>query len=406
VSGLRRWVRERLPAGLRERYHRHALLRDFGIDERTGSRRATSIDRRLPRGLNVIADFRSRSGVGESARSLADAAERAGLSVARLDVAEAAEARRAGPFDTNLYHVNADGAAHAVEAMGPSSHAGRANVAYWYWECERFPDRWKNRFAYFDEVWVASEFCLRSVAGAATIPVRKTPPAIEIRPSPDDPREKARLAKDDRLFLTLFDALSVPERKNPSASIRAFRAAFDGRHPEALLRVHVSNAGSVPGLVERLTREAGESRVEIRPGALPRADVESSLAACDAYVSLHRAEGFGLPLAEAMSLGKPVVATDFSGSTDYLDAGTGFPVPWREWILPETIRDYERGARWAEPDEAAAAAALRAVLENPEESRRRGEAGRRRIAELYGPRPVGSAIVERIGALHDRLSRP
>jgi len=143
----------------------------------------------------------------------------------------------------------------------------------------------------------------------------------------------------------------------------------------------------------------------VLPVALPRSDVEASLAACDAYVSLHRAEGFGLPLAEAMSLGKAVIATDFSGSTDYLDAETGFPIPWREWILPETIRDYERGTRWAEPDHEAAVASLRAVIDSPDEARRRGEAGRRRIAGRYAPQAIGDQIRARVEEVHARLPR-
>jgi glycosyltransferase involved in cell wall biosynthesis len=402
---LRLWARSRMPPALRARYHRHALRRDFGIDEKTGTRSPNIVDTALPRGLNVIADFHSRSGVGESARSLAAAAERAGVPVARLDVMETAARKTAGPFDTNLYHVNADGAADVVEDLGPGVHRGRANVAYWYWECESFPERWKNRFSYFDEIWVASEFCRRSVASSATIPVAKISPSIEVPAPKEDPRRLAGLAPGDRLFLTLFDALSVPERKNPAGAIRAFRSAFDGRDGGALLRVHVSNAHAVPGLVEELSALGRGGRVEVRPGALPRSDVEASLAACEAYVSLHRAEGFGLPLAEAMSLGKAVIATDFSGSADFLDAGTGFPIPWREWILPETIRDYERGTRWAEPDHEAAVASLRAVIDSPEEARRRGEAGRTRIAGRYAPRAVGDRVRARLDEIHARLPR-
>jgi glycosyltransferase involved in cell wall biosynthesis len=402
---LRAALRDLLPGPLRERYHRHALRRDFGIDRRRGSRRPTSIDPRQQPGLNIIGYFDSPSGVGQSARALAGAAECRGVSVSRIEAAVPSANRRAEDlYDVNLYHVNADGAAGVVEELGPELHAGRANVAYWYWESETFPQRWRDRFDYFDEIWVASDFCRQSIAAVSPIPVRLVPPPVAVAQSPTDAKARAGVQSSDFLFLTILDALSVPERKNPVGTVRAFVRAFAGS-PEALLLVLVSNANGVPGLLSTLREASRGARVQIRDAVLSRPEIETFLAACDAYASLHRAEGFGLPIAEAMAIGKPVIATNYSGNTDYLDESTGFPVRWESMTLSQRVRDYDSGTRWAEPDEGHAIELFQRVLTDRAEARRRGEAARRRIAERYDPRLVGGQIGSRLAQLRERLKK-
>jgi len=397
---LRRFLRDLLPAGLRETYHRYALQRDFGIEARTGERRRSSLDRSLPRGLNVIGYFDSPTGVGQSARSLARAAEVAGMPVSRIDASalETAPPQEA-VFAANLFHVNADGAASTVEMCGPALHRGHANVGYWYWETEDFPARWTDRFAYFDEIWVASEFCRRVIARVSPIPVVVVPPPVIIdRAAADTSR-----AGGPFRFLTVSDAQSGPERKNPLGTVRAFARAFPSEG-DVRLTVKIGNAGDAPGLLDLLSRAAPEASVEIDGSRAARGDVERLLAGCDAYISLHRAEGFGFLIAEAMALGKPVIATDYSGSRDFVDEATGFPVPFETVTLERAVGPYEAGTRWAEPDEGKAAAAMRRVVEDLPEARRRAEVGRRRIASRYGVETAGRRVRERLETLTARLS--
>jgi glycosyltransferase involved in cell wall biosynthesis len=399
-AGFRRFLRDLLPARLRATYHRHALQRDFGVESRTGERRRLPLDRRLPHGLNVIGYFDSPTGVGQSARSLARAAETAGLPVSRINAATLGKVPPAGAlFAANLFHVNADAAAATVEMSGPALHRGRANVAYWYWETEDFPARWRDRFAYFDEVWVASEFCRRAVAGASPIPVIVMPPAVTV----DRAAAAAGRSGAPFTFLTVCDARSGPERKNPLGAVRAFARAFPSDRG-IRLTVRIGNAPSAPGLVDSLRRASETANVEIDDSLATRADVERLLAECDAYVSLHRAEGFGFPIAEAMALGKPVIATDYSGSRDFVDEATGFPVPFRPVTLDQAVGPYETGTRWAEPDEEQAAATLRRVVEDLPEARRRAEVGQRRVASRYGLEPVGRRVRERLEQLTARLA--
>jgi glycosyltransferase involved in cell wall biosynthesis len=397
---LRRFLRDLLPAGLRATYHRYALQRDFGIEARTGERGRAALDRRLPRGLNVIGYFDSPTGVGQSARALARAAEVAGLAVTRIDAAGLETSRpTAAPYAANLFHVNADAAASTVEMCGPALHRGRANVAYWYWETEAFPARWTDRFAYFDEIWVASEFCRRSIAKISPIPVTIVPPPVIVDPAVAGGTPSGGPFR----FLTICDAQSGVERKNPLGAVRAFARAFPSDRG-VLLSVKIGNAESAPGLLDSLRRAAETSNVEIDGRAASRSDVERLLAECDAYVSLHRAEGFGFVIAEAMLLGKPVIATDYSGSQDFVDEAAGFPVPFRPVRLDRTVGPYEAGTRWAEPEEEEAARTMRRVVEDLPEAGRRAEVGRRRIASRYGVEPAGRRVLERLERLTARLS--
>ena len=406
MRSLRQRLRDWIPQGLRARYHDYALRRDFGIDLRRRTRRPVSLDSHLARGLNVIGYFDSPTGVGESARGIASAAEGAGERVARIDASRAGRSEPGdAPGDVNLYHVNADAAAAVVEELGPGLHAGRANIAYWYWETEEFPPGWSDRFGYFDEVWVASEYCRKAVEASSPLPVRIVPPAVALPAGPTPGRAGLGLPKDPFLFFTAFDALSLPERKNPLGTIRAFAKAFPEPTRAALL-VQVSNAKAVPGLVGAMRHAAERAQVLIRDEEADRVKMAALFSACDAYVSLHRAEGFGFPIAEAMSLGKPVIATDYSGSADFLDETTGFPIRWSPMTLDRRVRDYPSGTKWAEPDERHAVETLRRVVSDRDEALRRAEVGRRRIADLSGPATVGARVRSLLESLRARLGKP
>jgi glycosyltransferase involved in cell wall biosynthesis len=369
-----------------------------------GSRRQTLIDPRIARGLNVIGYFQSPTGLGQSARSLADAVEDCGIPVGRIEASTPMKRnRREGTFDINLFHVNADASAAVVEEMGPALHAGRANIGYWYWESDKFPEFWRDRFAYFDEIWVASDFCRQSIQSASPIPVELVPPAVRVAESRDG-KSRIGLKASDFLFLTILDAMSVVERKNPMGTVEAFSRAFP-KSSDVQLHVHISNAEQISGLLPALRKAGDDARVRISNSLLGRDEIEDLLAGCDAYVSLHRAEGFGFPIAEAMALGKPVIATDYSGCTDYLNDSTGFPVHWKSLTLVERIRDYEAGTRWAQPNEAHAVSQMRLVYEDRQEARRRGEAARREIAERFGCRAVGRHVEARLACLRERLKK-
>jgi glycosyltransferase involved in cell wall biosynthesis len=217
-------------------------------------------------------------------------------------------------------------------------------------------------------------------------------------PAPGAVREELGARPDDFLFCFAFDALSVPERKNPDGLLAAFarvardaRDAGDGRRPVRLL-IKVNHAEAEPDYLAELRRRAAGLPVTFLTSTLSRQALEGMLAACDAYVSLHRSEGLGLPLIEAMYLGKPVIATGYGGVTDFLDETTGFVVRHHPVALAASQGPYPAGAVWAEPDVEHAAALMRALADDPESAASRVEAARRRVRELYAPEAAGERL--------------
>ena len=177
----------------------------------------------------------------------------------------------------------------------------------------------------------------------------------------------------------------MPERKNPGGLLAAFaRAAREGGRPVRLL-IKVNHAEADPGYVDQLRRRAEGLPVTLVTGTLTREAVNGLTAACDAYVSLHRSEGLGLPLIEAMYLGKPVIATGYGGVTDFLDDETGLVVRHRLIALDSPQGPYPAGAVWAEPDVEHAAELMRALADAPDSAAPRIAAARRRVPELYSP---------------------
>ena len=191
-------------------------------------------------------------------------------------------------------------------------------------------------------------------------------------------------AADDFIVFYNFDFGSY-HRKNPGAAIRAFAAALRGK-PDAKLVFKVQHASRYREFLVEVEREAAEAGIaaqfRVITEYLPHRMLYGLTAACDVYLSLHYGEGFGIGMAEAMMMGKPVVATDWSANTEFVRPGVAYPVPYR--LVPIKPGEYfESMKEWAEADVDAAAAILRRLYENPAERREVGERARAFIAEHF-----------------------
>ena len=229
------------------------------------------------------------------------------------------------------------------------------------------PRAWARWAALMDEIWVSSRFVQETFARALPgKPIRFVAlPVPEPVPSAAG-RADFGLAAERFTVLAAFDLSSRWARKNPLGAIAAFRRAF----PEpgaAQLALKVSGAAQNPAQLAELKRiTAGMPNVHIIDRDLSAGDIAALVRCADVFLSLHRSEGLGLFIAEAMWLGTPVVATGWSGVLDMLDEENALLVRYR--MVPVRPSDYPsvpRGAQWAEPDVAHAAECLARLARDP-----------------------------------------
>jgi len=232
------------------------------------------------------------------------------------------------------------------------------------------------------------------------------------------------LPVDCVLFGFAFDRNSFLDRKNPAACLEAFQAAFprrarrasaaSGDAPKVALLIKVIGAEGEHGAdpvadaawQALRARFLADPRVHLREGTLDRPDLLSLLGCCDALVSLHRAEGFGRVPAEAMLLGVPVIATDYSGNRDFLRRDTGFPVSCRLVPVSPGAYPWADGAVWAEPDLADAARQMRRIVADPATARARARLAQARMREEHAPSVVGARYRARLQHLLDANMAP
>jgi glycosyltransferase involved in cell wall biosynthesis len=261
-----------------------------------------------------------------------------------------------------------------------------------------FRREWMPAFRFVDEVWVASQFTKACFDAVSPVPVTHIPLAVP--PLSPQPADKATFGIQDRgvALLFVFDVSSQAERKNPVAVIRAFREAGFARD-DATLVLKFTNPAFDRAAVRRLHQEASGLNVLFLDGFMSRGELTSLVNVCDAYVSLHRAEGFGLTMLEAMALGKPVIATGYSANVDFMTADNSHLVGYRLVELDRNSGPYPRGFTWAEPDVSHAAQLMRAVATDPAAARQRGLKAAADVRTRFSLPVVAERIRQRITAI-------
>ncbi|MEV4311416.1 FkbM family methyltransferase [Actinocrispum sp. NPDC049592] len=334
-------------------------------------------------GVNVVGYLTAELGVGEMGRKVHDAIAQAGVPVASAVEDRLVDNRTnaTGPattgrqrFPVSVFCVNADQTDVILKRHAQAAFH-RYRIGVWAWELEDFPGWLHPAFGLLDEVWVVSEFCRAAIAPHSPVPVKVFPVPVN-----DPGRTVAERAEGEPVrFLFAFDFNSVADRKNPWGLVEAFQRAF-GDRDDVRLVIKSINAGRHPHQAERLRSAAREdARVELIERYLTEAELADLYATSHAYVSLHRSEGFGLTVAEAMARGLAVIATNYASTTEFLDERTGWPVGYRLVEVGPANPPYPADALWADPDLDEAAAAMRAVADDPAEAARRGRLAREHV---------------------------
>ncbi|MFA6364934.1 MAG: glycosyltransferase [Candidatus Paceibacterota bacterium] len=371
------------------------------IQEKTGKKV-------LPFGVTIFGFLDSESGVGEAARSLARAVQHTKIPYALLNSPHAPHRKKetqfskkfstTAPYAINLISIFGDMFAQEWNYFGKEVFENHYNIACWTWELETLPPSWIPLLDRVQEVWVPSSFAARAIQKARnTIPVHIVPYPIEIQNHPFS-RAHFNIPSDKFVFLFMFDFYSYFERKNPLAIIRAFERAFPGNEKVRLI-IKCSNASVDQIHFDELQKAANDSRIQLMNTYLDREEVNSLINVCDAYISLHRSEGFGLTMAEAMALKKPVIGTNYSSNTDFMNEDNSFPVRYSLIPIQKDYGVYTKGNFWADPDVAHAAEQMRVVYENPDVALRKAMFGAREIAMHFSSGAIAQIVQKRLNEL-------
>jgi glycosyltransferase involved in cell wall biosynthesis len=301
-----------------------------------------------------------------------------------------------GGHGFEIVAVNADELPGFVERLGEDYFEG-PRIGIWGWETNSIPPRWQRAFALVQEIWVYSRFMAQNIGAAAPVPVVALPPPVQ---RPAEPAEPLRLGVPDGfLFLFVFDYLSTVQRKNPVGLIEAFRRAFAPGEGAQLLIKTINGPLRPLSEEEVLWAADGREDIHVVDRSLSGAELDGMMAACDCYVSLHRAEGFGLTLAEAMAIGKPAIATGYSGNVDFMNDENSYLVDFTIGRVGPECEIYPPEGEWADPSVDHAAQLMREVYSDREEASRRGARAAEDIARTLSPEATGAAMLRRLEQL-------
>lgn len=378
-----------------------------------------------PFGINLIGFAFGELGIGEDVRMAVAACEAAGIPFSVVNVHPGDHLRQAdleladhvaktvarqdpAPYMFNLFCLTAFDTARIFLEQGSSLFDKRYNIGWWPWELPVWPNDWAIVFDLVDEVWAATTFTQQMYIYATKYTLHQ-PPIVKLMPMPASVDRVKKIERTDLglplekfLFLYVFDSKSYIARKNPLATVNAFREAFDRSDETVGLVLKTMNADVEATSWKKFVAECeADGRIVVIDQTMDRESVLGLIEKCDVYISLHRSEGLGRTLAEAMLFGKPVIATNFSGNVDFLAEETGYPVEW----VPRYVANGEYPyvtesdqAWWADPKIKSAAHCMKLVKSNILDLSFKKNI-QRHAREFFSPITSGERISKRLNEL-------
>lgn len=333
-------------------------------------------DNTYEEGFNLIGNIRAETGLGQSTRLISDILEESGSKYTIKDFfvppgpsmndhTHDDKISDEIPYDINIIHVNASEFTVAFINMGQEVWDHRYNIAYWLWELEDFPEEWLGCLNLLDEIWTPADFITNTLKKYTDKPVMTLPYCVKAPTDAKFDRKFFKLPEDKFLFLMMFDSGSIMERKNPDSVFEAFKMAFGTDSDEVGIVVKI-NEYSERDIEYIHNALKGYKNVYILSDTLSKVQVNSLTKCVDVFVSLHRAEGFGLVLAEAMIVGTPTIATNWSANTEFVDENSACLVGYKMIQIEEDIPPYKKGFSWADANVDEAAAYMKRLFEDKE----------------------------------------
>ena len=313
-----------------------------------------------------------------------------GLSEVEFDVDEV-------PNDSALFsliHMNADSMHYFFTKISESHIKGKINIGLWVTELSAYRPDWFNSFSPLHEIWVPSDFCKQAVSAISPIPVQTIPYLVKLNSDDQNqyPRSYFGLPDQGFIYAFMFDCSSYIARKNPFALVRAFKKLHQ-IHGSIYLALKLSNAHKDPITFNALTDLIeGNRNIIIVDQSLSERELSAFYDNIDCYVSPHRSEGFGLTMAEAMLAQLPVIATNYSGSTDFVRSEHAYPIKTGLSVIEENHGPYFKGYIWGEPDFDDLVKKMSLVYLNQEEAKQKGRLARKYVLENYSIEAVSRLL--------------
>lgn len=308
------------------------------------------------------------------------------------EVAEFSQAMVEDPAPINIFHINGNEVAGALEHINQARPWTGYNIIYPLWELPRYPQEWAEQLDRFDEIWAASRFVMDGLKEVCSKPVVHMPLATEIQLDGFYSRRYFGLPEADYVFLFFYDLRSYSARKNPRGVFEAFKQLLNKRpYTRTHLVIKVNGVDMNPQAFAELQAEvqALYGRVTLIDRMMSSSEVKNLLRCSDCFVSLHRSEGYGFGVAEAMALGKPAIATAYSGNMDFMTPDTSLPVGYRLIPVLEGEYPHHHGQHWAEPDQDQAVAYMLQLVDDPAMGRALGKKAQLHMQSNFSYRYTG-----------------
>ena len=359
-------------------------------------------------GINIFGYIKGEFGIGEAVRLNIKASNKVGLPVSLVNYETVTIHRNEDqsfndfskefPYDINLIQISPSEVSNFFLDEIAIGLKGKYNILYVAWESEYLPDDYIKNINYFDEIWVPSKFCQESISKVCRVPVINIPHPVEIQLEKTTDTDAINFYDKSKFnFLFIFDYNSTLERKNTLNLIEAFQKAFDKDDKNVVLNIKTSSSKNFVSEKQQIEDKIGDQKnIKIIEKIFDKNSLNNIINDCDCYVSLHRSEGFGLTMAEAMCLKKPVIATGYSGNTEFMDFQNSFLVQYKKATAGKNLLNYDERTIWSEPSVNHASEIMKYVYENIQSINTIAENGYLTIHENFSFESIGNRIKNRV----------